>query len=111
MTFAEVAAELTYHRHLSLDQIARLDDDQLLWIYFRQRDEWGCLLRDGKREWRPGDPIVEFAVSFESMVKQVWRERGYSKEEIQALWLDYLDENPKYLAVPGSESYAGVSGG
>jgi hypothetical protein len=67
---------------LTEDRIATLTDYQLLYHYFRPRDEDGDLARGDQAEG-------EYATSLESMCKQVWRDRGESDAEIEAHWQRY----------------------
>jgi hypothetical protein len=94
LNVAEIVAELVNHQ-VPLSEIAGLDDLQIKWIFFRERDEKGELIRENIHDSAKG--YVKTPVSFESMYRQVKKRQGLTPEQTEIAWEKYLEENPSLL--------------
>jgi hypothetical protein len=117
-----MAAELVQNG-TTLKTLAGLTDVQLVQIYFRQRDQYGRLIREKNEEnigpdhpdWH-STPCVKKAVSFKEMYFSLYRGRndrlkgqiingrvfpGFTEEDIQARWDNYLKKNPGLASKEG----------
>lgn len=72
---------------MSMAQVARLTDYQIVYVVFLPRDKDGRLQRrsDGQ-------------VPYHEMLRALWAARG---EDVEAKWAEWLQQNPGYLAVYG----------
>ena len=89
-------SELVVNGKLSLDQIARMDDGQLVNIIFRRRDKWGALVRDyedlpeGVHVNDDGMRVIKGKrQSFEKMFERV--NQHLTPERRQAAWANYVE--------------------
>ncbi len=105
-----MVSELKYHMHASMEEIAGLDNRQLRGLYFRARDKMGRLKSiklKTKRRWdfrtkrrrRGWENMFKDAKRFQSdrfkgkMVNgKVFP--GFTEEEIDTMWKQYLLDNP-----------------
>lgn len=93
-----MAAELV-HNGVPLSEIAGLDPLQLRWVYFRDRDEHGGLIREQQKV--VGDDRYQERykpVTFEEMYRQVKSSQGMPSEMIEEAWQGYLKANPGLVA-------------
>lgn len=97
----EIISELT-NAGISLAEIAGLTDEQMAGIYFRPRDKHGMLIR-GKEKigevsednpYPDGEVRIKKRVSYEAMYRQLWSNRGLSKEQVDAAWNEHLAASP-----------------
>ncbi len=105
-------SELTYAK-IPMAELAGLTDIQLVWVYARKRDQYGVLVRKGSRQGQEAaeyEPYIEKRVSLEAAFRQSkryqswkWKGRvvkgevfaGWTEEDIDRLWGEYLDANPQ----------------
>jgi len=83
---------LVYHG-TTLAEISRLTSYQLQWVYFRERDEQGRLVK----QIRPvaADVVQKRKpVSFEEMFRGVKRFQGLDDAKTEEAWQQYIVENP-----------------
>lgn len=102
-----MVAQLKFNS-VPMREIAGIDTYQLRWIYGRERDETGKLVRagkDGLPEWAKTDSrgmrVVENPTSFGRMYGQVARSRGWTRERTVASWQEWLKANPQF-AIKGN---------
>jgi hypothetical protein len=79
---------------VTLAEIARLDDMQLAWVYFRKRDKYGRLVRKKRLYGKLVKRVNRSPLRWDQMFKETWRKRGKSEAEIEQKYRQYLADNP-----------------
>lgn len=99
---AEIVSELR-HANVSMEEIAGLDSYRLRWIYFRDRDKTGRLVRRGQQGLPPecevdseGFRIVSNPQPFSRMFAQVCRGRRMTREQTAESWAAFKADNPDF---------------
>lgn len=104
MNFADIVSELVFHLHVPLAAIAGLSDAQVRWIYFRDRDKYGSLKGRRRRSFIRKVPPSK-RVSFDVMYKNRLLSRGFTEEQVNERWRNYVRENPSIMGILTSSPF------
>lgn len=88
--------------NVTLEEAAGLTDYQIRWLFFRDRDKYGRLIRSPALTGGIKDRRVP--VHYADMQKDVWRNRGLSEDEVQRRWDERVSREPSlrfYLRLTG----------